>query len=665
MLEKNKTALCEFIISIENNVKIIIDNWMDIQNVKSALKDRKISINKFHDNYALSILEYFIAVIKNEKEQGDCPIMAKLVNYLLTKGITPKEVFDICMGLRKSFIQFILNNEQSNKRITLYLDDISTIFDTNLSGVLDIFTNVYAESQKKSQIAKYEKNKLQNLLRIINSIDSKLLVVQDGRIILANKPLLNLLGIEDLKDLYKKYKKGFCFLNDIDIYEEDFKNNISLWIEKLTLNSQSFQANIYDKTKKQTLHFLGRITILSSDTTQYIIILNDITNEIQNEQLLKDRVTHDELTGFRNYPTFERLLIKKKQNTKKINKRIFLAVVDIDNLKEINNTNTIEENDLVIAEVAEDLRYFADENLYFARLEGNRFGILFEYFSEQFCYDWCVKLLHKSNQKNERKTIAITEIDLTESINKLLQRVYNMLEDNNFKDIRVKNDFSNIIEYKELSDQIKFIKKILKLSILKTNIFYKELAISHESKIIGNTDKTITVVLSKKQMKIVTINMPIYFKLSNIGSIKANISNINKIDNTVKINDFRSDKHTPLNRQKYRIAVSKNIKAYISYNDRDFNVELLDMNNECVAIKIDRKRNFDINSLIYLDMLLPISDSLKSCCTNATIIRINKIKNAYKMVLLCHFDSENKEILNKYIAKHQMEIIHKFKDLDY
>lgn len=83
--------------------------------------------------------------------------------------------------------------------------------------------------------------------------------------------------------------------------------------------------------------------------------------------------------------------------------------------------------------------------------------------------------------------------------------------------------------------------------------------------------------------------------------------------------------------------------------------------DECIAIKIDRKRNFDINSLIYVEMLLPTTTGiLESCSANATIIRIEKIDDGYKMVLLCHFDTKNEEKISKYISKEQMEIIHIF-----
>ena len=663
-MSKNKFfSICKLLSVIENNSLLIADSWISIQSVKSTLENRNISVLKFKNNYALSILEYFIEIIRGNKKQGDCPIMTKLVNYLLIKNISPKEVFDICMGLRKSFMLFILEVEKDTKKIVIYLDEISTIFDANLSGVLNIFTKVYSNTQKNLQIVKNEKNKLQHIVKIINSIDTKLIIVQNSRIILANKSFLKLLDISDLKSLYLKYKKGFCFLSDITIYEDDFKTDILLWMEKLSTTVKIFKTTIHNRIENKPAYFSGYISKIKTPVIQYIITLNDITKEIENEQILKDNITHDELTGFRNYPTFEHLLIRKIKQAKKLNKRFFLAVADIVTLKEINELYGRGQGDAVISEVAEDLRYLTENNIYFARLEGSRFGILLEYNNEQLCYDWCVQLLNKLNQRNERKTVAVTEIDLSESINKLLFRIYDLIEEaNNSENILVKNDFTNILEYEKLPNQIEFIKRLIKLTHIKSTIFYHELAISHESKILKNTTENIIISFSDKQFQIANINMPIYFKLSNIGYIKANISNLDTSKNIVTIDKFRLDKHTPLNRQRYRITASTNIKAYISFNNRDFNVKILDMNNEYISIEINRKRNFDINTLVYLDMVLPISDLLESCHTNATIVRINKIKNAYKMVLLCHLDFENSQILTDYISNEQRNIMHKFKN---
>ena len=187
-----------------------------------------------------------------------------------------------------------------------------------------------------------------------------------------------------------------------------------------------------------------------------------------------------------------------------------------------------------------------------------------------------------------------------------------------------------------------------------------ELPIAAEVKVLSTSLDSIKITLSNKQLKVAQVNMPIYFKLEYVGNVKAILEDIDIDKKIVTINMFRVNKHTPLNRELYRVQAQEGIKAYISDNNREYDVKIVDMSIDYVAIEIDRKRNFDINSLVYLDMLLPISDTLYPCVINATITRIDKVYGAYKMILLCHADTDSKEGLGKYIANRQMEIIHSF-----
>ena len=654
--------LLTVIDKLEINRKKIASFWIEITTVKSVFKARKISAIKFRDGYGIPIIEYFIAVVRGEKEVGNCPIMSKLVNYLLAKEITPREVFDICMGLRRGLILFLFKQEKVLNTPYAFMNEIAIIFDANLSGVLEIFTNHYADSQKKLQSVKIQKEKLQQTSKVINSIKTKIIIVQNNRIILANKPFLEMLDINNLKDLYLKYQNGFDFLNDIDLFENDFRVNLPRWIRKVCKNNKPFTCKIYNEKLKKIFDYGGTITNMPEEKSeQYIITLNNISDHIKSEEIIKDNLTHDELTGFRNYPTFEKLISRKVEEVKQNNTRMFLAIADIPNLREVNEKQGRSHGDMLIAEVAEDIRFLVDKDINIARLDGSRFGILIHYPTEQAAYDWCIALFKKMNERSQRKTLAITEVDLSESINKLFLRAYDLIElSNSSEDDSVISDFKNIMEYKELPEQKGFTNRLSKIKSLEMSIFYFELAITSKVEILSTNADSIKVLLSSKQIKVVDIDMPIYFKLDHIGNIKAYIKDIDKDKQTATIDRFRFDKHSPLNRKIYRIEVQEDIKAYIADGDREYSVKILDMNNECISIKIDRKRNFDINSLVYLDMLLPISDIVQSCAINAVIIRIDKVVGGYKMILLCTSEDENRNLLNKYITKNQINIIQNF-----
>jgi len=655
--------LQEIINSIEKNIDYLASAWIKIDSVKNVFKDRKISSEKFKDKYAVDIIMYFINVVKGTEKLGNCPVMSKLVYYLLKKKITPKEVFDICMGLRKAFVFLLFKNNKVLKNPYPYMYEVSLISDANLSGVLDIFTNYYQDTQNKLQKIQLQTQKLKHTSEIINFIKTKIIIVQNSRIILANKPLLDMLGVDNLKELYHKYEHGFDFMRDVDLLENDFKVNLSRWIRRVCAKNKPFKCEIYNEELKISLKFSGTITNMPEENIdQYIITLNNISDYIKDEADILDSLTHDELTGFKNYPSFEKLISKQIDKAKIKKSRLFLAVADIPELREINDKHGRNCGDMVIAEVAENLRFLIDHYIHVGRLEGSRFGILIDYKNEQASYDWCVKLFKLMNEKKEKKTLAITEVDLSESINKVFLRVYDLIESsNNASDNLVVSDFNNVIEYKELPEQKGFTDILSHIKSLEVSVFYLELAVLATIDILSTTTNSITMNFSAKQLKVSDIDTAVYFNLKDIGNIKAYISDINHKKQTVVIDRFRFDKHSPLDRTLYRIKVQDDIKAYIVDGDREYTVKVLDMNNECVAVEIDRKRNFDINSFVYLDMYLPISNDIQSCGFNASILRIDKIVGGYKMILLANIDTKNKSILNKFISKNQMDIIKEFK----
>lgn len=659
--EKNIIApnLFSVVEIIENNSATIAENWVKVRTVKSIFSARKISPKKFSDSYSVPIINYFVAVVREEKVAGDCPIMSKFVNFMITKGIVPKEVFDICMGFRRTLIAFLLKNNLVLKNPAPFMDEISNLFDANLSGVLDIFTTLYASNQKKIEIAKVQQNKLQQTLKIINSINTKILIIQDTRILLANQPFLEMAGVKDLKSLYLKYENGFGFFSDTDNFADDYKNDIGLWIEKVCKQNKPFQTNIYNEKLKKSFIYSVRITNLPMDnSTQYIMALSNISDHVKDEKMIEDFLTHDEITGFKNYPTFEKLVTKKTDEAKKEKSRLFLAIIDIPELRLINYEKGREAGDMVISGVAEDLRFLINDNIYLAHLEGSRFGILMDYETEQSSYDWCVELHKRMKQRDAVKTLAITEVDLAETTNQLFLRSYNLIEKaNNLMDGTIVNDFTNVIEYKELDNQKKFTDRLAKTKQMDLSLFYMELPVVSNIKVLSVDANSAKLVLSYKQIKIAKIDMYVYFELEYIGNIKAHIVDVDVKNKIITIDEFVKDKTSPLNRKVYRIKAGDDVKAYITDNDRDYDVKVIDINTQYVAIEIDRKRNLDINSLVFIDILLPVANGFYSCKTNATITRVSKSPNGYKMVLLCHLDDSSADELSKYIAEQQIKII--------
>jgi hypothetical protein len=120
--------LLNIVSNIESGRDKIVSEWIEVPTVKVVFKSYKISAKKFKDGFGIPILEYFIAVVKEEKTPGDCPIMTRLVLFLLEKNITPKDVFDICMGLRRKLISYLYRESLLQNNGLDTMDEIADLY---------------------------------------------------------------------------------------------------------------------------------------------------------------------------------------------------------------------------------------------------------------------------------------------------------------------------------------------------------------------------------------------------------------------------------------------------------------------------------------------------------------------------------------------------------
>ncbi|MBC8237733.1 MAG: GGDEF domain-containing protein [Helicobacteraceae bacterium] len=527
---------------IEKHKVYIATSWVKKENITDIFNKRKISPKKFRDGYGVPILEYFIAVIKEEKPLGDCPVMSKLVHYLLKKDITPQEVFNICMDFRSSLRTYLFTKDEIINNPLSFADEIARIMDANLSGVLNIFTNIYKDTKLKLQQLESQKNKL-----------------------------------------------------------------------------------------------------------------------LEEKEQIQEDVSIDKLTGLINYITFEKLIKDKINNALKNNIRLFLSVIDIPNLREINLEKGREFGDGVINGVADEIKTFDKEYIALGRLEGERFGVLLESSKEQEAYDWCVALYKNISDKDEKLAYCITEVDYAEAISKLFLRAYDLIDEaNTNEEIIINTDFRKIIPFKELSDQSEFTNELKKMKTIESVLYYKELPLNNESTIKEVTSQHIQITASKKQIKMAKIGKYMYFKIDKLGNIKATVNSIDEDRHRVSLDTFKFDIHSPLDRKLYRVKAADDFRAYIRDNNRDYNVEVLDMNNKYIAVEIDRKRNFDIDASFVLHVRMIIDGVAYNFETTTTIKRVEKVLGGYKFVLFCHLDTKNEEIIQEYLASFQRNIIKDF-----
>lgn len=242
-------------------------------------------------------------------------------------------------------------------------------------------------------------------------------------------------------------------------------------------------------------------------------------------------------------------------------------------------------------------------------------------------------------------------------------RVYD-LADMQSESLTLRTDFENIEIIQTLPYQQKFTKILQQLATLHTSLYYKNIPVSSDAEIVHVYDDNILLKLSKAQMAVAKHNSHIFFHISSFGNVKASLKIIDLEKHLVKIDKFTVDKFSPLQRQKIRVDAKENTHIdVISGGPLYKGMVLLDLNEGAIALAMPRRGNLQEGSFVSVAMTLYLQDEVQEFHSNATVYRVEKTKDFYKIVMMFQVDTENFKLLNKYIAMRQMQIIQELKSL--
>ncbi|MDH3513369.1 MAG: EAL domain-containing protein [Gammaproteobacteria bacterium] len=228
-----------------------------------------------------------------------------------------------------------------------------------------------AEACRKYQKMSLTLNEVENKNRaIIEGSREAISYCQDGMHIDANKTYLDLFGYPDLSEL-----EGIPFLNLIDKSDHvRFKDCLRKLNSQQPPAAQEFLA-----TKKGGQHFHAEVTFSSivlngESCTQFVVI--DVSKRKAAENRLLYLNQHDPLTGLFNRHYFTQELAKALENVKKDGSRSALLYLDLNELKEINDSLGHAAGDRLLLKIARLFREKLGESAILARFSGDEFTAL-------------------------------------------------------------------------------------------------------------------------------------------------------------------------------------------------------------------------------------------------------------------------------------------------
>lgn len=187
--------------------------------------------------------------------------------------------------------------------------------------------------------------------------------IYDFTIIYKNKSFLRITN---------ELKSELKFWSDL----EEFTNNDFPYFQMAVdiINGHSYSNINYHSVNTHEWYKLEFNYVKSEGIL--IVQLNNISNEKRYYEHLKDTLTKDTLTGLLNRAAFSETLEQCTEDSINNNTALGVLILDIDNLKNINDSSGEKEGDNLIIQVADLLQQFSNQHIKVFRYGDDEFSVI-------------------------------------------------------------------------------------------------------------------------------------------------------------------------------------------------------------------------------------------------------------------------------------------------
>ena len=215
------------------------------------------------------------------------------------------------------------------------IESFTRVNDTLEEGIIDFgisFDRVYASSQIEKLLHTKIGSSTEEFLNLISSCIDR----------------------EKFSEFEKIWKKLYDFSNESYCIETEYEIDDSKYVLRINLLS-------YLSYEDESKHI--------------IVVIRDITKEFYNSKRIFKIAFEDSLTGLLNRTSFLELI--EKENESKVNKDLYIYILDVDDFKYYNNTFGFLFGDVLLKKIANRFKEIKnDKILAIARLNGDEFAFL-------------------------------------------------------------------------------------------------------------------------------------------------------------------------------------------------------------------------------------------------------------------------------------------------
>jgi len=248
-----------------------------------------------------------------------------------------------------------------------YIKEIMSL-SNNFSNVTSLLQDIFSQSELKS------KEHLK-LITIVFQTTSEGIIVTDSNlnIIMVNKGFTQITGYEDHEVIGKKPDILQSGWQDNEYYEQ-------VW-ESLNKKSK-WSGEIWNRRKDGSLYaeFLNIYKVFdeNNDVSNYIGVFIDITEKKKAQDQINQLAYYDILTNLPNRQLFHDRIEHAIDKAKRVNTRVAVMFIDLDNFKGINDTLGHFSGDILLKHIAKAIEKSTRKSDTIARLGGDEFTVIIE-----------------------------------------------------------------------------------------------------------------------------------------------------------------------------------------------------------------------------------------------------------------------------------------------
>ena len=124
----------------------LVRQWMANTDVIDILQRHQITTDFYGKYFGSKILSYAIGVIRGTNALGNCPVVGVMLIFFEKRQIELEEVFMICVNLKNTLIQFMLE-----EKILTYetLNEMACLIDHNFVGVIRDYIRLHYSNREE------------------------------------------------------------------------------------------------------------------------------------------------------------------------------------------------------------------------------------------------------------------------------------------------------------------------------------------------------------------------------------------------------------------------------------------------------------------------------------------------------------------------------------